>query len=98
MYATVALGESISYALQYRVPISNVLTSNPVNPGPLMRVPGILCIRHDWGEHLGGLGESISYALQCRAPISDELTSISVNPGPSLWVPVIRGHPGVLIE
>ena len=31
-----ALGESISYALQYRVPISNELTSNPVNPGLLM--------------------------------------------------------------
>ena len=76
------LGESISCALQYRVPISNELTSNPVNPGPLMRVLVILCIRHDWGEHRGGLGESISYALQCRVPISNELTINPVNSGP----------------
>ena len=50
------LGERISYALQCRVPISIDLTSNPVNPGPLMRISVILRIRHDWGEHRGGLG------------------------------------------
>ena len=54
-----------------------------------MRVPVILCIRHDWGDHRGGLGEGISYALQCRVPISKELTSYPVNPGPLMWVPVI---------
>ena len=32
MLPAVALGQSISYALHYRVPISNELTSNPVNP------------------------------------------------------------------
>ena len=89
MYATVALGESISYGLQCRVPISNERTINPVNPGPSMRVPVMLCIRHDWGEHRGGLGESISYALQCRVPISNELTINPVNPGPLMRVPVI---------
>ena len=36
------LGENISYALQYRVPISNELTIIPVNSGPLMSVPAIL--------------------------------------------------------
>ena len=61
MYPARALGESISYALQCRVLVSNALTINPVNPGPLMRVPVILYIRHDWG---GKLGKSISYALQ----------------------------------
>ena len=38
------LGESISYALQCRVPMSNELTMNPVNPGPSMSVPLILCM------------------------------------------------------
>ena len=41
----------------------------------------MLCIRHDWGEHQGGLGESISYGLQYRVPISNELTINPVNPG-----------------
>ena len=66
MYPAVALGQSISYALQSRVPISSELTSNPVNSGPLMWIRG-------------ALGECISYALQCRVPISNELTSNPVN-------------------
>ena len=43
------LGESISYASHDRIPISNELTSNLVNPGPLMscwhweRVLGMPC-------------------------------------------------------
>ena len=69
MWIREALGESISYALQGRFPTSNELTSNPVNPGPLMWIRG-------------ALGESISYALQCRAPISNRHTSNPVNPGP----------------
>ena len=73
------LRESISYALQCRVPISNELTSNSVNLGPSISVPLILYI----------LGESISYALQCRVPISNEFTSNHVNSGPVMRVPVI---------
>ena len=53
--------------------MSNELTSNPVNPGPLMSPVNP-------AQHQGGLGESISYALHCRAPISNELTSNPVNP------------------
>ena len=54
-----------------------------------MRAPVILYIRHNWGEHRGGLGKSISYALQHRVPISNERTSNPVNPGPLMRVPVI---------
>ena len=64
MWIRGALGESISYTLQCRVPISNELTSNPENLEPLMWIRG-------------ALGESISYALQCRVPISNKLT---INP------------------
>ena len=63
-------------ALQCRALISNELTSNPVNPGPLMWIRG-------------ALGESISYALQCRVPVSNALTINPVNPGPSISVPLI---------
>ena len=70
------LGESIGYALQCRVPISDKLTIDPVNPGPLMRIQG-------------ALGESISYTLQCPVPISNEITSNPVNPAPSMNVLVI---------
>ena len=69
MWIRGALGESISYALQCRVPISNELTSNPMNSGPLMWIRG-------------ALGESISYAMQCRVPISNKPTINPVNPGP----------------
>ena len=67
---------TITMALQCHVPISNELTSNPVNSGPLMWIQG-------------ALGERISYALQCRVPISNELTSNPVNPGPLMRAPVI---------
>jgi hypothetical protein len=69
------LGESISYALQCRVPICTELTSNPVNPGPLMSCCNPV-------HPAQALGESISYALQCRVPVSNDLTSNPVNPGP----------------
>ena len=54
-----ALGESISYALQSRVPIyelTNSRTHQFTN-----RV--ILYTRQYWGEHQGALGESTSYPL-----------------------------------
>ena len=64
-------GESISYALQCRVPISNKLTINPVYPAQLERV---------LGEPWGSVGKSISYALQRRVPMPNELTSNPVYP------------------
>ena len=76
MYPAVALGQSISYTLQCRVSISSELTSNPVNPGPLTWIWGVL-------------GECISYALQCRVTISNVLTSNPVNPGPLMGIPLI---------
>jgi hypothetical protein len=68
------LGESISYALQCRVLISNNVTINPVNPGPLMSCCNPV-------HPAQALGESIRYAMQCRVPIYNELTSNPVNPG-----------------
>ena len=67
-------------ALQYCAPISNELTSNPVNLGPLMSCCNPV-------RPVQALGESISYASRDRVPISNELTSNPVNPGPlmSCW-------------
>ena len=67
MIPAVVLEESMRYALQCRVPISNELTSNPVNSGPLI-----------WTQ--GTLAERISYVLQCGVCISNELMYYPMNP------------------
>ena len=46
-----------------------------MNPGPLIRVLGMLCIWHDRKEDRRSLGESIICSLQSRVPISNEFTN-----------------------
>ena len=62
-----ALGESISYALQCRAPISNELTSNPGNPGPLVSPVYPLMSP----VYLGELGESAGRVVKTPKCLSE---------------------------